>query len=388
MSSKTPFAFSSAPSNSSKLDAAMPCYECSLLGYGNTCQDCSCFAATTPMTPPSSPASEFSFTFDFKPHLETTFSAPETTFAPEYITRATKQPRWGWPELESAGLEEPSIKTCRFNWSEMDFSTDENAFETLAAKHEDACSSVSDAQSELYYNGLYSHCFVCSMVPYGAVCTNCDQIQTSNAIVLATPPAAAWPIVNRLGDWNGTKAPEEELLRNLDMDLFEQINVPHELDEWGRRVYNDCGHRILYYQDSDGNTVTGYEAWYPSSVLGDHEEADDWRAGRQAVGNEDQDLEFDDCDTLHSADSDEDTVVGDDEEESENWHMTIHDDVSVIDFEQQRFAEFLAAHDEELPLFRSDRERIAAWIATSSVGDDDDLSISDYETKGGVTMVC
>lgn len=100
-------------------------------------------------------------------------------------------------------------------------------------------------------------------------------------MTLATPPAAAWPVLHRLGDWEGTKAAEEELLQNLDMELFEQINVPHELDEWGRRVYNDCGHRILYYQDSDGNTVMGYEAWFPCSVAGDYEESDDWRWGGQ-----------------------------------------------------------------------------------------------------------
>lgn len=119
------------------------------------------------------------------------------------------------------------------------------------------------------------------MVPYGALCTSCDQVQTSKAMTLATPPAAAWPILDRLGDYEGTKRPEEELLQSLDMELFELINVPHELDEWGRRVYNDCGHRIIYCVDEDGNTVMGYEAWYPSSVTGDYEEPDDWRFGKQ-----------------------------------------------------------------------------------------------------------
>ncbi|KAF6217759.1 hypothetical protein HO133_006586 [Letharia lupina] len=241
-------------------------------------------------------------------------------------------------------------------------------------------------------------CYECSMIPYGAICTKCHQIQTSRAIALATPPAAAWPVIDRLGDWTGTKKSEEELLQNLDMELFELINVPHELDEWGRRVYNDCGHRILYYQDSDGNTVMGYEAWYPCSVTGEYEEPDDWRTGRQnrdsAVDKDAQYPEYDDCGrrTLCSAEPEGDTVTGgyeacypnsvpDEYEEPENWRTGTQAYVPMIDFEQQRLAEFLAAQEEELPQFQSDRERIAAWIATSSVADDEDVSVLDCETK-------
>lgn len=185
-------------------------------------------------------------------------------------------------------------------------------------------------------------------------------------------------MVHRLGNWEGTRKPEEELLQNLDMKLFELINVPHELDEWGRRIYNDCGHRIIYCVDEHGNTVMGYEAWYPSSVTGEYEEPDNWRAGRQAdedpvVEDEGEDTEYDDCgrSTLYSVDSDGNTVVGDYEEEPQ-------DDAPMVEFEQQRLVEFLAAQDEEVSRFQSDRERIAAWIATSSVADGDDGSVLDW----------
>ena len=162
---------------------------------------------------------------------------------------------------------------------------------------------------------------------------------------------------------------EEELLRNLDMDLFEQINVPHELDAWGRRVYNDCGHRILYFQDEDGNTVLGYEAWYPCSVVGDVEEPDEWRVGRQ---NYERDV---DGETEYQGEGN--TVISG----SESWystcstlfdfdqhiymHTTVKSDTSALEIEQRRFAEFLAAQDHELPQFASDRERVAAWIGSS-----------------------
>lgn len=356
----------------------MPCYECSMLGYSMTCQECSRFAATTPVTPPSSPASDFVFSFNFTPSLETTFPALETPFKPDYFTPEAIRSRWNWPKLETTGFGEPSSKKSRFNWSEMNFPAAQHAFDSRATEYDDAHSSISEPESE-----IYSNCAVCSMVPYGAVCTNCDQIQTSKAIILATPPAAAWPVVNKIGNLEATKVPEEELLRSLDMELFEQINVPHELDEWGRRVYNDCGHRILYYQDSDGNTIMGYEAWYPSSVTGDYEEPDDLRAGRQiedsAVDNEAQDPDYDDCGSpiVHCAEPEETTIVGG----SEAWYLIsvtgeyeepassgtdTQDNVSMIEFEQQRFTEFLAAQDEELPQFQSDRERIAAWIATSA----------------------
>lgn len=186
-------------------------------------------------------------------------------------------------------------------------------------------------------------------------------------------------MVHKLGNWEGTKKPEEELLQNLDMELFELINVPHELDEWGRRVYNDCGHRIIYCVDEDGNTVMGYEAWYPSSVTGEYEEPRDWRRQPEepAVEDEGEDTEYDDHG--RPVDSDGNIVVGDYEEESQ-------DDVSMLGFEQQRLAKFLAAQNSELPQFQSDRERIAAWIATSSVADGDDGSVLDGETREMVSQ--
>ena len=335
-----------------------------MLCYGITCPDSSLFAAATPMVPPPSPASDFAFSFELPSPLGTILPVTETAFTPDYFATVAKRSHWDWAKLE---LSEPSTKTSRFSWSE------------------DAYSPLLDTGSENYYNQFKLQCPVCSMVPYGAFCSSCNQIQTTRAMVLATPPAAAWPIVDRLGDWEGYKKPEEDLLQNLDMELFEQINVPHELDEWGRRVYNDCGHRIIYCADEDGNTVMGYEAWYPSSVTGDYEEPDDWRAGRQpedsAFGMEVENPEHDEhgCSIPDPADSDGDTVIGA-YEEPENWHVVTKDDLSMVEFEEQRLAEFLAAHDDELPKFQSDRERIAAWIATSSVADDGDSSVFDHKS--------
>ena len=69
----------------------------------------------------------------------------------------------------------------------------------------------------------------------------------------------------------------------------------------------------------------------------------------------------------------------------------------MMDFEQRRFADFLAAQDEELPQFASDRERIAAWIVDSSDDDDereeadDDVSVLDleeYEEEEDTDAVC
>lgn len=95
------------------------------------------------------------------------------------------------------------IKRSRFRWSEMDFCTRENAFENLITNLEDAQSSIVNTDPVRYHNGLFSQCSVCSMVPYGAICTKCDQIQTSKSIALATPPKASWPVTQRLGDWEG-----------------------------------------------------------------------------------------------------------------------------------------------------------------------------------------
>ena len=112
----------------------------------------------------------------------------------------------------------------------------------------------------------------------------------------------------------------------------------------------------------------GYEAWYPSSVTGDYEEPDDFRAGRKtrdvAMDNEPQDSDYDDCGlrVQDPADFDEVSIVSE-------------YNAPMLDFEQRRFAEFLAARDEELAQFQSDRERIASWIATSSVAGHDGVSV-------------
>ena len=218
------------------------------------------------------------------------------------------------------------------------------------------------------------------MVPYGATCTNCHQIQTSKAITLASPPAATWPLISNLSIYdtpNSLVEEEEELLQTLDMDLFSQLNnndnIPHEpeLDEWGRRIYNDCEHRIPYHDDSEGNTVVGYEGFYPSSVLDEYEE-DAGEYGR--------------CAPADSSDTDSFTITG---YYDEAWYP--HSEIDVyddIDMEQQRqLAEYLAAQNDELPQFSSDRERITAWIfGCSGINDDDedgdDVSILDLNTSG------
>ncbi len=288
----------------------------------------------------------------------------------------SKQSYSKWTELEAA---EPSTKKSRFNWSEMDYSNGEHTFAEFTTGHKNAQASTTDEDSSLYYQQRRSDCLVCSMVPYGAVCNNCERVQTSKAIALATPPAATWPAFTDLSNWEGTKAPEEALLQDLDMELFEQLNVPHEVDERGRRVYNDCGHRILYYQDSDGNTVLGYEAWYPCSVIGDYEEPVDWRASRPI-----DDVAADEDTTLPDYDDKQTVYTG-----YELWYPNSEtSDIPTLDIEQRRFAEFLAAQDNELPQFASDRDRIAAWIASSSVieDEDDDVSVVGHETTDMVTQ--
>ena len=343
----------------------MPCYDCTSLGYGVNCQDCSRFVADIPMTPPSSPASGTSFSFEFASPLEATLPTPDMPLSSEYSSPDTTQASWNWLKL---GTAETTTKTSRFNWA--DFSANDDASNESTAESEDTATSDSDAETEICDNRLLSQCFVCSMVPYGAFCTNCDQIQASKAIILATPPAAAWPVTDRLGDWDGEKIPEEKLLQNLDMELFELINVPHELDEWGRRVWDDCGRRILYYQNSDGETVIGgYEAWYPCSVVGDYEEPDDYRVGKPIhntpIDNDAQNSDYDYFSVLDEKD------IAD-----EDHGCTLHfedDHACALAYEQQRFAQFLAASDEEQPQFSSDNERIAAWIASFSVADDEGI---------------
>ena len=197
-------------------------------------------------------------------------------------------------------------------------------------------------------------------------------------MVPSTPPAVPWPVFDRLGDYEGTKKPEEELLQNLDMELFELINVPQEVDEYGRRLYNDRGHRMEYFIDIDGNEAIKY-------IIED-EEPDDcsvgyWDTYRDvedpAVEDEGEDPAYDECGerTLYSVDFDGKTIVGSYETPHPNSVVSDYEEpqvnIPMLEFEQQRLAEFLAAQDEELPQFQSDRERIAAWIATSPVADDE-----------------
>ena len=249
------------------------------------------------------------------------------------------------------------------------------------------------------------------MVPYGALCTSCNQIQTSKT----TTPPTAWSIINPLGNQQGTKAPEEQLLQTLDKQLYEQINIPPELDDWGRRIYDDSGNRLLYYEDEDRNTVIGYEAWYPCSVIGDFEDPNDWRANSPLY---DAAAEYDASFTPHDVcarrvitdDVDDDMTdisgyeqwyscpeTNDYEQEMPPNYLTIeqYDSDSMVGFEQQRFAEFLGAQDDELPQFSSDRGRIAAWVAGAYVaaGDDDEedeqeefVSIRDLEVSDVVSQ--
>ena len=80
--------------------------------------------------------------------------------------------------------------------------------------------------------------------------------------------------------------------------------------------------------------------------------------------------------------------IPEDEQDDQSKYLTFeqYDSESILEVEQQRFAEFLAAQDEELPQFSSDRERIAAWIATAYVADDtedeDEESVSVQDLRG------
>ena len=184
------------------------------------------------------------------------------------------------------------------------------------------------------------------------------------------------------------------------MQLFEQINVPHELDDWGRRVYDDSGNRLLYYQDEDGNTVIGYEAWYPCSVIGDCEDPRDCRTNGQgydaAADYEVSCAPHEVCARRVITDMDDGATVVSDYETWYSCAETIEDEQddppnyltfepygseSMLESEQQRFAEFLAGQNNKMPRFSSDRERIAAWIATAYVvaDDDDDTESRDEE---------
>ena len=261
MSADIPFIFKSAPSISSYTNPVMPCYDYSMLGYSTTCTSCSPFIAGTPPTTPSSPANQIPFKFDLSTALANIFSVTEPPFTPKYSITVTEQPRPRWTSLEAA---EPSTKKSRFDWSEMGFSNSQNTFEN---------NTRSSVPPGFTYNEPCSECPVCSLVPYGALCTSCNQIQTSKT----TPFPIAWPTANDLGNPQGTQAPEEEqLLQNLDMQLFDQLNIPHELDDWGRRVYDESGNRVLYYQDEDGNAVNGHEAWYPCSIIDDCQDLREW----------------------------------------------------------------------------------------------------------------
>ena len=318
------------------------------------------------MTPASSPTSDTSFSFEFPSPLKATLPNLDMPLSSEYSSPTNPHSRLDWLKLSTA---EPTTKTSRFNWVEL--SANDSASDDSTSESEDTIPSNSDAETELYNNNLHPQCPVCTMVPYGAFCTNCSQIQTSKAITLATPPAASWPVTHKLGDWDGEKIPEEKLLQTLDMELFDLINVPHELDEWGHRVWDDCGRRILYYENSDGETVIGgYEAWYPSSVTGEYEEPDEYRVGK-VVHNAPINYEDHGSDYEYFSTMEDEKDIAD-----EDYGCTLHsedDDACTLDYEQRRFAQFLAASDEELPHFSSDKERIAAWIANFPVADDEGL---------------
>ena len=346
----------------------MPCYDCTSLGYGASCQDCSRFVAVSPRTPTPPPTSDTSFSFEYASPLKATLPELDMALSSKYSSPATPPPHWNWLKLETA---KPTTKTSRFNWA--DLSANDSASDDSTAESESTAPSDSDAETVIDNPNLRPQCFVCTMVPYGALCTNCSQIKTSKAITLATPPAASWPVTRKLGDWDGEKIPEEKLLQNLDMELFDLINVPHELDEWGRRVWDDCGRRILYCQNSDGETVIGgYEAWYPCSVTGEYEEPDEYRVGKPihhaSIDNDDQQSDYECFSTLE----DEQNIA------DEDYGCTFHsenDDTCTLDHSQQRFAQYLAASDEDLPQISSNKERIAAWIASFSVADDKELRV-------------
>ena len=385
MSPNAPFIFKAGPSPSSDVETAMP-------------------SAT-----PSSLVGDNVFSFDFTCPLATGLPIIETSFTAG--KPVNKQSCHTWFELEAA---EPSMKKSRFNWSDIDF-VNNYIFEDLTPNQIDSHSSIHDLIPGLRHKKQPTDCAVCSLVPYGAVCTKCHKVQSSKAITLATPPAIAWRVTDNFGDWEGSKALEENLLRKFDMDLFDLINVPDELDEWGRRVYNDSGDRILYYQDSDGNTVLGYEAWYPSSVLDDDDEqsAADWFA---AVPQQTPDMAADE-DRCTLDGNTVVTVTGYDEayypasiidhyyaEEAyypasiiDHYYDDPADDdtpsnkLDILE-EQRRFADFLAAQDDELPQFSSDRERVAAWIAAAcapdaAADDDDDASVLDDGEIGSEWVV-
>lgn len=340
------------------------------------------------MTSPSLPASDGVFPFDFTSPLAANSLNLQAPFAAKHPVTSTESTRLGWLGLEVA---EPSTKKSRFTWSEIDYSNSENTFEKPSANH--------STSTELTHNEKSSECHFCSMVPYGALCTNCNRVQKSKAIALATPPAAAWPATHTLGDWTGTKAPEEEILRNLDAELFEQINVPHELDEWGRRVYNDCGHRILYYQDADGNTVVGYEAsFYSSSVISDYcdEEPNHWRtAGSSQLCDQAADIEVSSQQPGHHDDDDDGGAVcahpipadSDDDDNdkksvisgyeawspaSDTTSLGMMRDANDFNLKQRRFAEFIAEMDARKRV-SSNREDVAAWIGSACGAEGDEV---------------
>ena len=163
----------------------------------------------------------------------------------------------------------------------------------------------------------------------------------------------------------------------------------------------------------DGNTVIGYEAWYPCSVIGDCEDPNDWRANSQVYdAAPDYDAPFaphDVCARHVITDIDDDMTVisgyeewyscaetSDYEQEEPPNYLIIeqYDRDSMVGFEQQRFADFIAAQDDELPQFSSNRERIAAWVASAYVAAEDDdeeederfVSVRDLEVSDVVSQ--
>ena len=174
---------------------------------------------------------------------------------------------------------------------------------------------------------------------------------------------------------------------NLDAELFEQVNnIPHEVDEWGRRVYNDAGDRILYYRDEDGNTVVGYEAWFPCSVVGDYEDDGE---GDAVVSGYCYPNFYLESENGNGYEEEEESIPDynyrDDERQSSssgsyctapalqsNQHGFAPTTTST---EQQRiFSDFLAARNEEFHLlFESDMERIAKWVVGACGAGDEEV---------------
>ena len=174
---------------------------------------------------------------------------------------------------------------------------------------------------------------------------------------------------------------EPQLPQDLDMQLFEQIDMAHELDDRYRRVYEGFGNRLLCYEDEDGNDVMRYETPYPDSVIDAYSDPSDpfptnnhnhihnpapaYDPPRAANATYARPL-------ITDIDDDMAVISGDEEWYScpETYEEEPPDYLFII--EPRHFATFLAAQDEELPQFESDRGRVARWVDSIYVGDEDD----------------